>query len=52
MPTSLKIDHARYVVTVDDRRRIIQDGSIVTRDGRITLASARRRSRARSPPIG
>ena len=34
MPT-LKIDHARYVVTVDPQRRIIQDGSILIEDGRI-----------------
>jgi cytosine/adenosine deaminase-related metal-dependent hydrolase len=49
MPTpSLKIEHARYVVTVDPERRIIQDGSILVEDGRIRrvgkaaeLASAR-----------
>ena len=36
MPTpSLKIDHARYVVTVDPQRRIIQDGSVLIEDGRI-----------------
>src|SRR6185436_954450 len=34
-PTSLKIDRARYVVTVDPQRRIIQDGSILIQDGRI-----------------
>ncbi len=34
MPT-LKIDHARYVVTVDPQRRIIQDGSVLIEDGRI-----------------
>ena len=36
MPTpSLKIDHARYLVTVDPQRRIIQDGSVLIEDGRI-----------------
>jgi 5-methylthioadenosine/S-adenosylhomocysteine deaminase len=36
MPTpSLKIEHARYVVTVDPQRRIIQDGSVLVEDGRI-----------------
>jgi cytosine/adenosine deaminase-related metal-dependent hydrolase len=36
MPTpSLKNDHARYVVTVDPQRRIIQDGSVLIEDGRI-----------------
>ena len=30
----LKIDHARFVVTVDPRRRIIQDGAIVVDGGR------------------
>src|SRR5688572_22171674 len=33
---SLKIDHARYVVTLDPRRRIIADGSILIEDGRIS----------------
>jgi len=33
--TSLKIDNARYVVTVDGQRRIIRDGSIVIEGGRI-----------------
>jgi cytosine/adenosine deaminase-related metal-dependent hydrolase len=32
---SLKIDHARYVVTVDPQRRIIQDGSILIEDDHI-----------------
>ena len=32
---SLKIDHARYVITVDAQRRIIQDGSILVDGGRI-----------------
>jgi cytosine/adenosine deaminase-related metal-dependent hydrolase len=49
MPSpTLKIDHARYVVTLDGTRRIIQDGAIlvegprVTRVGRATeLADAR-----------
>ena len=34
MPT-LKIDNARYVVTVDPQRRIIQGGSVLIEDGRI-----------------
>ena len=33
---SLKIDHARYILTVDRQRRIIQDGAILVEDGRIT----------------
>jgi cytosine/adenosine deaminase-related metal-dependent hydrolase len=33
--SSLKIEHARYVVTVDRERRIIQDGSILIDRGRI-----------------
>lgn len=33
---SIKIDGAEYVITVDDRRRIIKEGSIVIRDGQIT----------------
>ena len=33
---TLKIDHARYVITVDGSRRIIQDGSIVVEGTRIT----------------
>ena len=32
---SLKIDNARYVVTVDGGRRIIRDGAIVIENGRI-----------------
>lgn len=32
---SIKIDRAQYVITVDDRRRIIRNGSIMVRDGRI-----------------
>jgi 5-methylthioadenosine/S-adenosylhomocysteine deaminase len=35
MPT-LKIDHARYVLTLDPQRRIVQDGSILIDNGRIT----------------
>jgi cytosine/adenosine deaminase-related metal-dependent hydrolase len=35
-PTSLKLDHARYVLTLDALRRIIRDGSILTEAGRIT----------------
>ncbi len=33
---SLKIDRARYLLTVDGQRRIIRDGSILVEDGRIT----------------
>jgi 5-methylthioadenosine/S-adenosylhomocysteine deaminase len=33
---SLKIDHARYILTVDRQRRIIQDGAILVEGGRIT----------------
>ncbi|MXX01782.1 MAG: amidohydrolase family protein [Acidimicrobiia bacterium] len=33
---SLKIDQARYVITVDDRRRVIRDGSVVVRNGLIS----------------
>jgi len=47
-PQSLKIDNARYVITVDHERRIIQDGSILVEDGKVSrvgkaaaLASAR-----------
>lgn len=46
--TSLKIDSARYVITLDPRRRIVQDGSLLIENGRISrigkaaeLASAR-----------
>jgi 5-methylthioadenosine/S-adenosylhomocysteine deaminase len=45
---SLKIDNARYLVTVDPQRRIVQGGSVLIEDGRIRqigkaaeLASAR-----------
>src|SRR6266542_1309678 len=45
---SLKIDNARYVLTVDRERRIIRDGSILIEGGRVsrvgkagTLAGAR-----------
>ncbi len=45
---SLKIDRARYVITVDAERRIIRDGSILIEHGRVSrvgkaeeLASAR-----------
>jgi len=34
--TTLKIDHARYVITVDEQRRIIQDGAILVDGARIT----------------
>jgi 5-methylthioadenosine/S-adenosylhomocysteine deaminase len=33
---TLKIDHARYILTVDDRRRIVQDGSVLIEGGRIS----------------
>ena len=33
---SLKIENARYVVTVDRQRRIIRDGSVLIEDGRIS----------------
>jgi cytosine/adenosine deaminase-related metal-dependent hydrolase len=32
---TLKIDHARYVFTLDPQRRIIQDGAVLIEDGRI-----------------
>jgi cytosine/adenosine deaminase-related metal-dependent hydrolase len=32
---TLKIDHARYVVTLDPQRRIIQDGAVLVEAGRI-----------------
>jgi cytosine/adenosine deaminase-related metal-dependent hydrolase len=32
---SLKIDHARYILTVDRQRRIIEDGAILVEGGRI-----------------
>src|SRR5439155_22336665 len=35
-PQSLKIDNARYVVTVDRERRIMQDGSILIEDGKVS----------------
>jgi cytosine/adenosine deaminase-related metal-dependent hydrolase len=33
---SLKIEHARYLITVDAQRRIIEDGSVLVEGGRIT----------------
>jgi len=33
---SLKIDHARYILTVDRQRRIIEDGAILVEGGRIS----------------
>ena len=33
---SLRIDNARYILTLDRERRIVRDGSIVVEDGRIT----------------
>ena len=35
-PQSLKIDHARYVLTLDRQRRIIQDGAVLVENGRIS----------------
>jgi cytosine/adenosine deaminase-related metal-dependent hydrolase len=32
---TLKIDHARYVVTLDPQRRIVQDGAVLIQDGRV-----------------
>ncbi|MDE0121863.1 MAG: amidohydrolase family protein [bacterium] len=34
--SSLKIDRAQCVITVDDRRRVIRDGSVVIRNGHIS----------------
>src|SRR5438105_15492960 len=36
MPPTLKIDNARYVLTLDQQRRIIQGGSILIEGSRIT----------------
>jgi 5-methylthioadenosine/S-adenosylhomocysteine deaminase len=36
MPATLKIEHARYILTVDPQRRIIQDGSLLVEGQRIT----------------
>jgi cytosine/adenosine deaminase-related metal-dependent hydrolase len=33
---SLKIEHARYLLTVDSQRRIVQDGSVLVEGNRIT----------------
>ena len=33
---TLKVDHARYVLTLDAQRRIIQDGAVLIEAGRIT----------------
>ena len=35
-PQTLKIDHARYVLTLDPQRRIVQDGAILIENGRIS----------------
>ena len=35
---SVKIDNARYVITLDGQRRIIQDGSILIEGGHISHA--------------
>jgi len=34
-PQTLKIDHARYVLTLDPQRRIIQDGALLIEGGRL-----------------
>ena len=34
-PQSLRIDNARYILTLDRQRRIIRDGSILVEEGRI-----------------
>ena len=36
MPATTKIDHARFVLTLDPQRRIIRDGSILIEGNRIT----------------
>jgi 5-methylthioadenosine/S-adenosylhomocysteine deaminase len=36
MPLTIKIENARYVITVDDERRIIQGGSILLEGSQIT----------------
>ena len=36
MESSIKIDSVRYVMTMDPERRIIADGSVMIRGGRIT----------------
>ena len=36
MPPTIKIENARYVITVDDQRRIIQGGSILLEGSQIT----------------
>ncbi len=33
---SLKIDHARYILTLDSQRRIIQDGAVLIENGRFS----------------
>ena len=35
-PQSIKIENARYVITVDAERRILEGGSILIEDGRIS----------------
>src|SRR6266851_2942541 len=35
-PQSLKIDRARYVLTLDRQRRIIQDGAVLVENGRVS----------------
>jgi len=36
---SLKVENARFILTVDGRRRILTDGAILVEDGRITCAA-------------
>jgi cytosine/adenosine deaminase-related metal-dependent hydrolase len=35
-PPTLRIDHARYLITVDTQRRIIRDGSVLIENGAIS----------------
>ena len=49
---TLKIDHARFVVTLDAQRRIIQDGSLLVEGGRITrVAKAAELAAARADRV-
>jgi hypothetical protein len=50
-PTSIKIDRARYVITVDDQRRIIRDGSILVEQGTHHSRGPRRRAWPTRGPI-
>jgi 5-methylthioadenosine/S-adenosylhomocysteine deaminase len=49
---SLRIDNARYVLTLDRERRIIRDGSILVEDGRIRrVGKAAERAGARADRV-